>query len=92
MCKVQQDTTHCTVSCNILNQTNHFFIAKTKVILSLAEPISKKESPDIYAYDKKDLALDRRNPAPDRGDPAFDKGDLASINKAVEMPGKNEDI
>ena len=52
-------------------------MAKLKVILSLVEPISKKQSLYINALDKRNSALDRKN--------------LAGINKVAEMLGKSED-
>ena len=73
---------YCTIPRNTLYKINSFPISNIKAILSLVEPINKKESLYIDALDKKDSTFNRI-------DLTLDKRDPASIDKFVEMSDKN---
>lgn len=69
---------HCIVLYNTLSKINSFSIIKAKAMLPLIKQISKKESLNINALNKKNLAFNRRDPA--------------SIDKAVKMLHNSENI
>lgn len=78
ICKVQQGTVHCTVLYNNFSKRNDFLIRKAKAMLPLVEPISKKKSLYIDAFDRTDPILNTR--------------DLINIDEVAEMPGRSKVI
>lgn len=75
---MQQGMAHYIIPRNTSYKTNSFLIIKIEGILSLIEPMSKKNSLYRNLFDKKDLILTKK--------------DLIGINKVVEISNRNKNI
>lgn len=75
---MQQGMAHYIIPRNTSYKTNSFLIINIEGILSLIEPMSKKNSLYRNLFDKKDLILTKK--------------DLIGINKVVEISNRNKNI